>query len=115
FTHNGQTWSRAFAPEMLLRLERETPFRTSCPDAHRRTRLPACEIGRSQHIGCRHHLQDIFVTGRLAYQPAATPSAFAVLRLINNSNFVGSTPGRLDGMYREGRARSSSDRRPRHN
>src|SRR5262249_39717590 len=42
---------------------------SGCPPTN--TRPPACEIGRPQHSGCRHSLQDVFVTGAfLAYASA---------------------------------------------
>src|SRR5215831_18743708 len=44
----------------------------SCPDAHRPTRQPACEIGRPQRSGWGHHLQDIFVTGRFSGRERGT-------------------------------------------
>src|SRR5215831_7191878 len=42
---------------------------SGCPPTN--TRPPACEMGRPQHSGCRHRLQDVFVTGAfLAYASA---------------------------------------------
>src|SRR5262245_46562595 len=41
------------------------PKKASCADAHRPIHgPPAREIGRPKISGCRHDLQDIFVTGR---------------------------------------------------
>src|SRR5262245_30108338 len=52
------------------------------------TAPPACEIGRPQRTGCRHDLQDIFVTGRFLADARAPESRLLYNKVARSGDYL---------------------------